>query len=90
MTDRTLIEIRPHGREWRMWIGLLRNGRQVFLVPMPGEGWAYQRRPIELAMKRCNYEWTVNKQPCELRIRRRNGTYAPARTYGRDPKGSKG
>lgn len=73
------------------------------VLPIAGfRGWAVTRKgkqadtfvfkfnAVRFAVKSCNHDWITLHQPSELYIKGRNGQIQDARTYGDDPKASKG
>lgn len=54
------------------------------------ERWHRKARAVEQAASRCRAEWEASGQLSELTIKRRDGTIQDKRTYGRDPRSTKG
>ena len=49
-----------------------------------------QHDAVRTAMTLCNDRWARHRQTAELRIKGRDGKVRYSRTYGRDPRGTKG
>lgn len=49
-----------------------------------------QAAAIKATAKHCRLRWKVYKEPHELIIKGRNGRIRDNRTYGNDPRGTKG
>ncbi len=85
MSNKLKVYELRHVAELKGWMLFTDSGHMVWPRTRPT-----RKRALENAKDDLWLMWFYLKQGSELRIRNKIGLYSPARTYGRDPKKSKG
>lgn len=73
--------ISPHKRS-AGWCASVKGGARLYYTT--------QAAAIKATAKHCRQRWKEYKEPHELIIKGRNGRIRDNRTYGNDPRGTKG